>query len=135
MVTFFHFLNKKEMLKLHENRKLEEAGKTDDTRYCLYHQNIGHTTRNSYFMKDKIQALIDAKVIQLRPKPQKISTSMATITMEFLAIPADVAPVLAGKMLVVNYNPHNLKQKGLSPIFTEKEEIIWVHLNLLKVEQ
>lgn len=34
------------------------------------------------------------------------------------------------KMVVVNYDLHNLKQKGLSLITTKKGEIMWVHFNL-----
>lgn len=39
------------------------------------------------------------------------------------------------KMVVVNYDLHNLKQKGLSLITTKKGEIMWVHSNLQKDEQ
>lgn len=38
-------------------------------------------------------------------------------------------------MVVKNYGPYNLEQKGLSPISTEKGDIIWVNLDLLNDEQ
>lgn len=42
------------MLKLPKNQKLEEAGKMDDPRYCFYHRNVGHATKDCYVLKDKI---------------------------------------------------------------------------------
>lgn len=53
-VTFFHLLTRKGMLKLSKNQKPKEVEKIDNSRYCLYHQTIGHTTKNCYILKDKI---------------------------------------------------------------------------------
>src|SRR4051812_36260243 len=53
-------LNKGGQLKLPEPRNLEDVGKTDDPRYCLYHRALGHPTKSCWFFKDKLQALVDA---------------------------------------------------------------------------
>lgn len=125
-VTIFHLLNKKGMHKLLKNYKPEEARKINDPKYCLYHKNIKHKTKDCYVLKDKIQTLIDAKVIQLRHEQKNVSVNAAT--MGSLKILVSTALIPTGKMVVKNYNPHNLKPKGLSPIFTKKGELIgYIH--------
>lgn len=57
---------------------------------------------------------------------------MATIIMWFFEIPVGTTPVPTVKMVVVNYDLYNLKQKRLSQISTEKEEIMWVCSDFLK---
>lgn len=52
--------------------------------------------------------------------------------MGFLEILVGVAPIPTGKIVVKNYDPYNLEQKKLSPISTDKEEIMLVHSDLLK---
>lgn len=51
------------MHNLPENRKPEEAGNAND---LPLHQNIWYPTKDCYILKDKIQTLIDTKMIQLR---------------------------------------------------------------------
>ena len=41
---------------------------TDNPNYCLYHRMLGHPTKSYYIFKDILQALIDAKVLKLRPE-------------------------------------------------------------------
>lgn len=57
---------------------------------------------------------------------------MATIIKWFFEIPVGTTPVPTVKMVVVNYDLYNLKQKRLSQISTEKEEIMWVCSDFLK---
>lgn len=71
--------------------------KINDLKYYLYHQNIGHLTRDFYILKVKLQVLIDVKVMQLRPKQKKVSVNATIITMGSLEILAGVTPIPAGK--------------------------------------
>lgn len=123
------------MLQFPYNLRLEETGKANDLNYCLYHQNLGHATNEYYMLKSKIQPLIDAKIIQLKLEQKKVLANMATLMLGTNEFHARATPILAGKMVLVNYDPYNLKQEGLSPITTKKREIMWVHPNLLKGEQ
>lgn len=54
------------MLKLVEIKKLEEVRRKDDPKYYLYHRLINYPTEDCYMLKDTIQTLVDAKVIQLQ---------------------------------------------------------------------
>jgi len=65
--SLFKLLNKSNRLKLPEARRPEEVGKTDNPNYYLYHRMLGHPTKSCYIFKDILQALIDAKVLKLRP--------------------------------------------------------------------
>jgi len=67
VVSLFKLLQKNNKLKLLEAICPEEAGKTDDPSYYLYHRMLGHPTKNCYIFKNVHQALIDAKVLKLRP--------------------------------------------------------------------
>src|SRR4051812_42495844 len=43
--ALFKILSKGGQLKLPEPRNLENVGKTDDPRCCLYHRGLGHQTK------------------------------------------------------------------------------------------
>src|SRR3954469_5885166 len=58
--ALFKMLDKGGQLKLPEPRNSEDVGKTDDPRYCLYHQRLDHPTKNCWSFKEKLQALVDA---------------------------------------------------------------------------
>lgn len=90
-----------------KNRKAEEARKTDDPRYCLYHQKIEQATKNCYILKDKVQAFINTKVNQWKPKQRKVYANMAIFTMGSVEIFASVVSIPAGKVVLVNYDTHN----------------------------
>lgn len=62
-VMLFHLPNKRGMLQFLSNPNLEEVRKTNDPKYCLYHQNLGHPTKDCYTLQNKIQVLIETKVI------------------------------------------------------------------------
>ena len=70
--SLFKLLNKSNRLKLHETRRPEEVGKTDNPNY-MYHSMLGHPTKSCYVFKDIRQALIDAKVLKLRPEQKKVT--------------------------------------------------------------
>src|SRR5438270_1421393 len=44
--ALFKMLDKGSQLKLPEPRNPEDVGKTNDSRYCLYHRGLGHPTKN-----------------------------------------------------------------------------------------
>lgn len=68
------------MLKLMENRKLEEAGKTNiDPNYCWFHQNLRHPTKEYYNLKNKIHALIEAGFLQLKEEQKKVFVNIETL--------------------------------------------------------
>ena len=58
VVTIFKSLLKGKKIKLPEVRRPEDAAKTDDPNYCLYHGMVHHPTKACYILKDKIQALL-----------------------------------------------------------------------------
>jgi len=68
VVSLFKLLQKSNRLKLLEIRCPEEAGKTDNPSYYLYHRMLGHSTKNCFIFKDVFQALIDAEVLKFRPE-------------------------------------------------------------------
>ena len=71
VVTIFHFLNKRNKLKLPEVRRPDEVGRTNDPNYCLFHRMIHHPTCRYNVLKDKIQALIEAGVLTLKSEHKK----------------------------------------------------------------
>ena len=73
VVSLFKLLQKSNRLKLLEIRRPEEVGKKKDPNYCLYHRMLGHPTKNCYILKDVLQALIDVKVLKLRPEQKKVT--------------------------------------------------------------
>lgn len=60
---------------------------------------------------------------------------MTTLVVGTNESPAGVTPILVGKLVLVNHDPHNLKQKGLSPVTTKRGEIICVYPDLLEEKQ
>src|SRR4051812_1606552 len=41
----------------------EHIGRTDDPRYCVYHRCVGHPTENCWALKDRLEGLVQAKVL------------------------------------------------------------------------
>jgi len=78
MVSLFKLHQKSNKLKLPEIRRSEVVGKTDGPSYCLYHRMLGHPTKNYYIFKDVLHALIDVKVLKLRPEQNKVTANMTT---------------------------------------------------------
>lgn len=54
------------MIKFPENLRPKEAGKTNDPNYYLFNQNIWHPTKECCELKNRIEALIEASVLQLK---------------------------------------------------------------------
>lgn len=54
IATIFNFLIQHNMIKLPESKRSEKVEKTNNPNYSLYHQIIGHPTKNCFILKDKI---------------------------------------------------------------------------------
>src|SRR3954462_9067371 len=108
-------LHKGGRLKLPKPRNLEEVGKLDDPRYCLYHRGLGHPTKNYWSLKDKLQALVDMGTLRLKTE-QNTATANMTSCIQFgqsPPTPTAVYPIPAVKMRVINSDPHRQQVKGL----------------------
>ncbi|KAL0447779.1 UNVERIFIED_CONTAM: hypothetical protein Slati_1905800 [Sesamum latifolium] len=45
------------LIELPEMKRPEEAGKTDDPKYCKYHRLVGHPIHDCFIFKDKVMQL------------------------------------------------------------------------------
>ncbi|KAH6782090.1 hypothetical protein C2S51_007383 [Perilla frutescens var. frutescens] len=61
----FEDLCKTELIKLPEMKRPEEAGRTDDPKYCKYHRLVGHSIQNCFIFKDKVMQLAQQGKISL----------------------------------------------------------------------
>lgn len=100
------------MIKLRESKRPKEIGKISDQNYCLYHQIIDHPTKVCYILKDKINALIKAGLLLLRPEQKMVIANMANFQISFLDVLAGSTSILKGELRVVNYDPMACKRKG-----------------------
>jgi len=66
VVTIFYLLQKGNKLKLPEVRRPNEVGHTNDPNYYLFYRMVHHPTHKCFILKDKIQALVDARVLTLK---------------------------------------------------------------------
>ena len=135
VVTIFKSLLKGKKIKLPEVRRPEDANKTDDPNFCLYHRMVNHATKECYILKDKIQALLDANVMTLKPEEKKVTTNMVTLEFgkEFPSVPVPVGPVPIprAEMRIINLDPHHQQDRGLVQYTTPSGQIMWVHPDLL----
>src|SRR5436189_2556275 len=102
-------LNKGGQLKLPEPRNPDDVGKTDDPHYYLYHRGLGHPTKTCWSLKDKLQALMDAKALKLKTE-QKTATANMTSCLQFGQSPPTstaVFPILIVEMRIINSDPHH----------------------------
>ena len=126
-------LHKSNKLKLPEV-KHPEVGTTDDPNYYLYHRMVGHPIKSCYIFKNVIQALIDADMLKLHPEQKKVTANMTSLQFgrDLLSVPAEVVPISKGKLKVVNIDSHHKEEKGLVPVPTPREEIMWFISTLSK---
>ena len=90
VVTIFYLLQKGNKLKLSEARRPNEVGHTNDPNYCLFHRMVHHPTNKYFVLKDKIQALVDARVLTLKSEQKKVTANM--VTLEFDTLPKVTVP-------------------------------------------
>ena len=117
VVAIFKSLLKGKKIKLPEVRQPEDATKTDDPNFCLYHRMVNHPTKACYILKDKIQALLEAGVMTLQLENKKVTANM--VTLEFgqgfpkVPVPCGVVPIPWAEMRVINSDPHQQQKKGM----------------------
>src|SRR4051812_19400911 len=131
--ALFKMLDKGGQLKLLETRNPEDVGKTDDPRYCLYHRALGHPTKSCWFLKDKLQALVDAGALRLKTE-QKTATANMTSCIQFgrsSPTPIAVHPIHAVEMRIINSYPHRQQEKGLIRTTLPGGGAMWIHPDLL----
>ena len=97
---------------------------------------LGHPTKSCYIFKDVLQALIGVDVLKLRPE-QKVTANMTSLQFgrNLLLVPAGMVPIPKGELKVINADPHHKKVEGLVHVPTAHEEIMWVHPDIIKIQQ
>ena len=139
IVTIFKSLLKRKKIKLPESRRPEDAAKTEDPNYFMYHRMVHHPTTSCYILKDKIQALLEAGVMKLQPEQKTVTTNM--VTMRFgkdlpeVVVIDGVMPIPRATMRIVNNDPRHQKEKGMVQFTTPSGQTLWVHPDLLEDEQ
>jgi len=138
VATIFHLLHKGNKLKLLEVRRPNKVGSTNDANYCLFHRIVHHPTSKCFILEDKIQALVDARVLTLMSKQKKVTANMVTLnfgTFSKIIIQVGATPVPKVRLDVFNPMVEVQKAKGLVPIMTKSREIMWVHPDIVEGQQ
>ena len=126
-MAIFHLLHKGNKLKLPEARRPNEVGRTNDPNYCLFHWMVHHPTSRCYVLKDKIQALVDDRVLTLKSEQKKVTTNMVTLnfcTFLIMTVQDGLVPIPKVRLDVINPLAEQQKAKGLIPITKEPGEIM-----------
>jgi len=63
------------------------------------------------------------------------ATSPIQFGHDLLLVPTRVVPIPKGKLRVINTDPHNMKEKGFVPVPTPRGETMWVHLDIIEIQQ
>jgi len=90
VVAIFHLLHKGNKLKLPDVRRPNEMRRTNNPNYYLFHRMVHHPTDKCFVLKDKIQALVDARVLTLKSEQKKVTANM--MTLEFGKTPKVTVP-------------------------------------------
>ena len=105
MVTIFHWFYKGNKLKLPQVRRPNEVGSTNDTNYYLFHRMLHHPTSKCFVLKDKIQALVDARVLTLKLEQKNVTANMVTLnfgTFSKIMVQDEVKPIPKARLDVIN---------------------------------
>lgn len=73
----FENLLEQNLIFLLEVKRPYEVGKIDNPKYCPYHCLFSYPLKECFVLKDKIQDLLDSKVITLLP-PEKETVNLVT---------------------------------------------------------
>ena len=79
VVAIFYLLHKSNKLKLLKARRANKVGRTTDPNYYLFHKIVHLPTNRCYVLKDKIQVLIDARVLTLKLAQKKVTANMVIL--------------------------------------------------------
>ena len=110
-------LNKAEKLKLPEPKNQDDIGKIDHPKYCLYHRGLGHPTKSCWALRDKLQTLVDAGILKLKPEWETATANMSSC-MQFGQSPPDsttIIPISAAEMRIISLDPHRQQEDGFVP--------------------
>ena len=138
MVIIFHLLSKNNKLKLPEAARPDEVGRTNDPNYCLFHRMVHHPTSRCFTLKDKIQALIEVRVLTLKSKQKKVTANM--VSFKFWSFPKTtvqdgLTSIPKGEMIVNDTSSEEKKSKGLILVTLKSGEVMWVHHDVVSDKQ
>ena len=99
---------------------------------------VHHPTDKCFVLKDKIQALVDARVLTLKSEQKKVTANM--VTLEFdktpkVTVPDVTYPIPEARLEVKHPSTKTQESKGLVPLTLETGEIMWIHPNLAQDKQ
>src|SRR4051812_24366643 len=110
----------------------------DDPRYCTYHRFVGHPTRNCWSLKDRLEGLIQTRVLKLKPKQKRVSTNVTSTIIFGHNEPTkltQMVPIPQVEMTGNNTDPYQQEQKGLVFVNLTNGEVCWVHPDLVDDDQ
>ena len=94
---------------------------------------VHHPTNKCFVLKDKIQALVDARVLNLKSKQKKVTANMVTLefgTLPKVRVPDGSPPIPTMRLEISNPSAKQEEAKGLLPLTLKTGEIMWVHPDL-----
>ncbi|KAH0709113.1 hypothetical protein KY284_010540 [Solanum tuberosum] len=75
--AIFNELLEMKLFELLEMKRLDEAGRSDDPKYCKYHRLVSHLIQKFFVFKDKIMDLAREGKIEL--EDEKLSSNQASV--------------------------------------------------------
>lgn len=117
MDTLLKILLKEGRIKVPEPQRPEEVGKTDNSKYCSYHQMIGHPTKSCYIFRDQIQTLVDTQVVKIHADQKTVMANITTSLHigQIPVVPTEVELIPAAEQRITNMDPSNQRKNGMSP--------------------
>lgn len=98
-----------------------EVGCTKDSKYYHYHRIISHPTKDCLILKDKIQALVEARVLCLNDEKKQVTTNVVSVQFGKVLLKVGVSNgAMIPKVIVriINVDPHHHQAHGLVPVPT-----------------
>ena len=133
VVTIFHLLQKGNKLKLPAAWRPNEVGRTSDPNYYLFHRMVHHPACKCFVLKDKIQALVDVRILTLKSEQKKVTTNMVTLefgTMPKVTVSDRSFPTPKPWLEMINPSAKQQESKGLVLLTIKIGKIMWVHPDL-----
>ena len=99
---------------------------------------IHHPTNKCFVLKNKIQALVDARVLTLKSEQKKVTANM--VTLEFgktpkVTVPDGSFPIPEARLKINHPSAKQQETKGLVPLTLKIGEVMWVHPDLAQEVQ
>ena len=115
-------------------KRPEEEFKTNDPKYCPYHRIVGHTLKDCYVLKDKVQELINVGAITLEVEDKKVTTNSVSICFGSFDPITTTFEGSNDPDVEFRYEPLKAPTKDLVPYNLSDGSFLWVHPNFLKDE-